>query len=69
MARLAERHGAEITLSDLLRCLTASCRWQRGPNDPLPRAYEPRCLAVFTDLTEPPRAEAKALRVVRGGRR
>ncbi len=67
VARLAERHGAEIALPALLRLLTAECKWQRGPKDPPPRPYEPRCLAVFPDLIDPPPA-TPALRVVAGGR-
>jgi hypothetical protein len=71
VARLGERHGAEIPLGDLLRILTASCKWQRDPKARSPRQYEPRCLAHYPDLMEPepsPPAEA-ALRIVRGGRR
>lgn len=68
VARLAERYGAEITLHELLRRLTAGCKWQRAPSDALPRPYEPRCLAVFPDLTETP-PPAPGLRVVAGGRR
>ena len=68
LARLAERHGAEITLLDLLPRLTASCKWQRGPADPPPRLYEPRCLACYPDLFGPGPA-AGGLRVVEGGRR
>ena len=67
VARLAERHGADIPLHDLLRLLTAGCRWQRAPTDPPPRPYEPRCLACLPDLTERPPG-APGLRVVAGGR-
>lgn len=72
VARLAERHGAEIDLLDLLRLLTATCRWQRRPGDPAPRQYEVRCLARFPDLDddpEPPRPAVSGvprLRVVGG---
>ena len=67
MARLAERHGAEIALIELLPLLTAKCKWQRRPGEPAPRAYEPRCLACFPDLADPPPG-APTLRVVAGGR-
>lgn len=67
VARLAERHGAEVALIDLLRLLTAGCKWQRGPADPLPRPYEPRCLARFPDLCGPT-PSGGALKVIEGGR-
>jgi hypothetical protein len=54
VARLAERHGAEIPLHTLLPLLTAECKWQRGPKDPAPRPYEPRCLARFAELAARP---------------
>ena len=52
LARLAERHGAGVSLDDLLRRLTATCPrpkpWgKRGPSQ-----YLPWCRAVFTDLYE-----------------
>ena len=50
VARLAERHGADVTLHELLSLLTQGCKWQRKPTDPPPRPYEPRCLARFPDL-------------------
>jgi hypothetical protein len=50
VARLAERHGADIPLLELLPLLTASCKYQRDPGAPAPRAYEPRCLAHYPDL-------------------
>lgn len=69
VARLAEKHGAEITLLELLPLLTAGCKWQRKSGDPLPRLYEPRCLARFADLAPPPEEPApERLRVIEGGR-
>lgn len=70
VARLGEKHGAEIDLGDLLRLLTASCKWQRRPGERRPRQYEPRCLAYLPDLMDPePEAPARtALRAVKGGR-
>jgi hypothetical protein len=70
VARLAERHGADITLHDLLPILTATCKWQRKPGDPPPRAYEPRCCARFPDLAPGPEEEPapERLRVIDGGR-
>ena len=70
LARLAERHGADLPLADLLLLLTASCRWQRRPGDRPPRPYEPRCLACFPDLegSSPPATTKPRLRLVQGGR-
>ena len=70
VARLRERYGAKIGLGDLLRLLTASCKWQRRPGERGPRQYEPRCLAYLPDLMPPePEAPARAgLEVVKGGR-
>lgn len=70
VARLAEKHGADIALHALLPILTASCKWQRKPGDPPPRAYEPRCLAHFPDLVAPREDEPapERLRVIEGGR-
>lgn len=66
LARLGERHGAEIPLVDLLRLLTASCKWQRRPGVPDARQYEPRCLAHFPDLMQPePEPAEVRLRLVR----
>jgi hypothetical protein len=69
VARLAERYGAEIKLEELLRLLTASCKWQRPPQARAPRQYQPRCLAHYPDLIEPElNPPARRLRVVPGGR-
>ena len=71
VARLAERHGAEIPLLELLPLLTPSCKYQRRPEAPAPRPYEPRCLAHFPELGEGPDTPApgRPLRVIKGGRR
>ena len=68
LARLAVQHGAEVPLDDLLRILTAGCRWQRPPGSPDPRKYEPRCLAFYPDLVmpEPVPPSRQPLRVVGG---
>ena len=70
VARLAEQHGADIPLHTLLPLLTATCKWQRRPGEPPPRAYEPRCLARFPDLASGPAEETvpERLRVIDGGR-
>lgn len=72
LARLAQLHGAEITLDELLDALAYGCPW-RDPYKRPPRKYQPRCGARFTDLynapTPPdlPPAMFK-LRVINGGR-
>jgi hypothetical protein len=69
VARLAEQYGADIPLHSLLPLLTASCKRQRRPGEPAPRAYEPRCLARFADLAALPCEPApERLRVIDGGR-
>ena len=70
VARLAELHGADIALHTLLPLLTATCKWQRRPGEPAPRAYEPRCLARFPDILDGPEEEPapERLRVIDGGR-
>ena len=70
VARLAEKHGADIPLHTLLPILTAGCKWQRRPGDPPPRAYEPRCLARFPDLAAsgPEEPAPERFRVIDGGR-
>ncbi len=69
VARLGEKHGAEIGLGELLRLLTASCKWQRKPKARDPRQYEPRCLAHYPDLMPEPEPEPArpVLRVVAKG--
>ncbi len=49
---LIERYGADIRQIDLLRHLTASCRYQRSPGTAAPRKYEPGCMARI-DLPKP----------------
>jgi hypothetical protein len=48
VATLLQRCGPDITPADLLRHLTASCRYQRRPGTPPKRKYEPLCLAAIT---------------------
>jgi hypothetical protein len=48
VASLIERFGPDISTVDLLRHLTASCRYQRRPGVPPARKYEHLCLAAFT---------------------
>lgn len=66
LARLAAKYGADISLPELLKRLTADCRLQ-NPRHP----YQGRCRARFSDL-EPPRRPPDnpdwALRVVQGGK-
>jgi hypothetical protein len=45
---LIGRYGADISTLDLLRHLTASCRYQRAPGAPPTRKYEHLCLAAIT---------------------
>ncbi len=45
---LIGRYGADISTLDLLRHLTAACRYQRAPGAPLTRKYEHLCLAAIT---------------------
>jgi hypothetical protein len=57
LARLAERYGAEMELSELVRRLSADCLLQDPPNPYARRrgnAYVPRCLAR---IVEPERIE------------
>lgn len=48
IASLLERFGPDISTTDLLRHLTASCRYQRPPGGPPARKYEHLCLAAIT---------------------
>ncbi|WP_342106248.1 hypothetical protein [Methylobacterium sp. SI9] len=48
VASLLERFGSDISTSDLLQHLTASCRHQRAPGAQPARKYEPLCLAAIT---------------------
>jgi hypothetical protein len=48
VASLIGRYGADISTLDLLRHLTASCRYQRAPGAPAARKYEHLCLAAIT---------------------
>jgi hypothetical protein len=48
VASLTNRYGADISTLDLLRHLTASCRYQRPPGAPPARKYERLCLAAIT---------------------
>lgn len=54
---LIERYGADITHVDLLRHLTASCRFQRTPGAAAARKYEAGCVAKL-DLPKPASLEA-----------
>ena len=45
---LRERFGLDISTLDVLRHLTASCRYQRPPGSPPARKYEQLCLAAIT---------------------
>lgn len=50
--RLIARLGAQASLDEVMRHITASCRWPkpwgvRGPN-----AYRPWCRAAFEDLQQ-----------------
>ena len=56
VASLRERFGLEISTLDVLRHLTASCRYQRAPGSPPARKYEHLCLAAIT-LPPPARPE------------
>ena len=55
LARLAEAHGAEIALDDLLTRLAADCPLRPDPTDRLRkrRKLEATCGARFTDLDGP----------------
>ena len=48
VASLLERFGPDISTVDLLRHLTASCRYQRRPGARPARKYEHLCLAAHT---------------------
>lgn len=48
VASLIGRYGAEISTTDVLRHLTASCRYQRPVGAPPARKYEQLCLAAIT---------------------
>lgn len=48
VASLIDRYGPDISTLDLLRHLTASCRYQRKPGAPPARKYEHLCLAAIT---------------------
>ncbi|MEE7451313.1 hypothetical protein MRF4_28005 [Methylobacterium radiotolerans] len=48
VATLLEQYGPDISTVDLLRHLTASCRYQRAPGAPAARKYERLCLAAIT---------------------
>ena len=48
LVNLLERFGPDISTVDLLRHLTASCRYQRAPGAPAARKYEHLCLAAIT---------------------
>ena len=48
VANLLEQYGPDISTVDLLRHLTASCRYQRAPGTPSARKYETICLAAIT---------------------
>ncbi|WP_083936123.1 hypothetical protein [Methylobacterium sp. B1] len=52
VSSLIERYGANISQIDLLRHLTASCRYQRAPGAAAPRKYEAGCVAKL-DLPKP----------------
>ncbi|MER2266449.1 hypothetical protein [Methylobacterium oxalidis] len=45
IAGLLQRFGGDIRQRDLLAALTASCRYQRGPEAAAPRKYEVQCQA------------------------
>jgi hypothetical protein len=45
---LIERYGPDISTVDLLRHLTALCRYQRAPGAPSARKYEQLCLTAIT---------------------
>jgi hypothetical protein len=48
VASLIGRYGANISTVDLLRHLTASCRYQRAPGAPPAQKYGHLCLAAIT---------------------
>lgn len=48
VASLRERFGPDISTLDVLRHLTASCRYQRAPGSSPARRYEHLCLAAIT---------------------
>ena len=48
VASLIGRYGTDISTVDVLRHLTASCRYQRPPGAPPARKYEHLCLAAIT---------------------
>lgn len=48
VANLLQQFGPDISTTDLLRHLTASCRYQRPPGAPPARKYERLCLAAIT---------------------
>ncbi|MCJ2087783.1 hypothetical protein MKK88_17610 [Methylobacterium sp. E-005] len=48
VASLLDRFGPDISTLDLLRHLTASCRYQRAPGALPARKYEHLCLAAIT---------------------
>ncbi|WP_200905644.1 hypothetical protein [Methylobacterium sp. ARG-1] len=48
VASLRERFGPDMSTLDVLRTLTASCRYQRPPGSPPAWKYEHLCLAAIT---------------------
>jgi len=74
LARLAGRHGSEISLGELLERLAGTCPWRSGPGERRPGKYDPKCAPYYPDLINRPGPPdlppaMTALRVVQGGRR
>jgi hypothetical protein len=74
LARLAEKFGADIQLSDLLYRIALDCPRKSLPWDLPPDQYDPKCKARFTDLAAisppPPDLPPKTqkLTVIQGGK-
>ena len=70
LARLAERHGAEITLEELLDRVAWTCPYPRPRPGQKLRKYQPFCGIMLPDLQgpgrPPPDLPRRALHVVAG---
>jgi hypothetical protein len=69
LARLAEKYGADVRMTDLLEQLAGDCKWRR-PRHP----FQEGCGAFFEDLKPPPRPPdlppaLSRFRVVSGSRK
>jgi hypothetical protein len=75
LARLAEKHGVDIELCDLMGKIAFDCPWKTLPGERPPNQCDPKCKARFTDLevasAPPPDLPPmmRKLTVIQGGRR